>query len=77
MKKTELKDVEIGWVFDASVETVWDSFTVPEIEKQWSRCFTPVISKGLEFIQHDFIDVGKFLHKAVVPWSKFQYIRGI
>lgn len=72
----ELKDVEIVWMFDAPVEAVWKAFTDPDIEKQWSRCFTPVGSTETEFIKHDLKVGGKYLHRAVVPWGKVQYITG-
>lgn len=75
-KETELKDVEIVWVFDAPVEAVWKAFSDPEIEKQWSRCMTPVGSTEMEFIQHDFWVGGRYLHRSVVPWGKVVYIVG-
>ena len=75
-KEGELKDVEIVWVFYVPVEAVWKAFTDPEIEKQWSRCLTPVGSTEIEFIEHDLRVGGRFLHKAVVPWGKVQYIVG-
>lgn len=75
-KETELKDVEIVWVFDAPVEAVWKAFSDPEMEKKWSRCMTPVGSTEMEFIQHDFRVGGRYLHRSVVPWGKVQYIVG-
>lgn len=75
-EEVKLEDVEIVWVFDAPVETVWKAFTDPEIEKQWSRCMTPVGSTEVEFIEHDLKVGGKYLHRAVVPWGKIQYITG-
>jgi uncharacterized protein YndB with AHSA1/START domain len=75
-KEDGLKDVELVWIFDAPVETVWKAFTDPEMEKQWSRCFTPVGSTEMEFLVHDLRVGGKFLHRSVVPWGKVQYITG-
>lgn len=74
--EVELEDVKIVWVFDAPVEDVWNAFTDPEIEKRWSRCMTPVGSTEVEYIKHDLKVGGKYLHKAVVPWGKTQYITG-
>lgn len=75
-KEAKLKDVEIVWIFDAPVEAVWKAFTDPEIEEKWSRCMTPVGSTEMEFIEHDLRVGGRYLHRAVVPWGKVQYIVG-
>lgn len=69
-KKDETKDVEIVWVFDAPVESVWQAFTDPEMELKWARCIVPVGSTEMEFMEHDLRVGGRYLIRSVPPLSR-------
>lgn len=75
-KETGLKDVELVFVFDAPVESVWNAFTDPEIEKQWTRCLVPSESTDIEFLEHDLRVGGKYLLRYVNPQKSVRFSTG-
>lgn len=75
-KSVGLKDVEMVFVFDAPVEAVWNAFTDPKIETQWTRCIVPSGSTDMEFLQHDLRVGGKYHIKATSPEKRVMYNTG-
>ena len=75
-KKVGLKDIEMVFVFDAPVETVWKAFTDPEMEKQWTRCLAPSESTDLEFLEHDLRVGGKYLIRYTNPEKRVRLNTG-